>query len=230
MITGTLFFLRFACGQDSGRSLEIFNNGFEQGIPVLDNDGSVKARSFYDCACCTDGEAIAVCMFSEPGKKQAVAVGLTPVAVIAHIEKHIKILQKELVDNSQNRQLDLWVVGRAYLLSFFYDKLIGFTPAKGSLFFKRNSVVNSFVGFKNITSPRGKHDVIDVMAINAVERELNHSDTIVPLTPLRFHSSSMRLWAARLISSERLKRARASSYVTSLTSILIAFYDLMLQR
>jgi hypothetical protein len=34
----------------------------------------------------------------------------------------------------------------------------------------------------------------------------------------------MRLWAARLISSERLKRARASSYVTSLTSMLIAFY------
>jgi len=57
---------------------------------------------------------------------------------------------------------------------------------------------------------------------NGFEQRI-YSDTIVPVNPIAFHSSAMRFSAFRLISSERLKRARASSYVTFFISITLMY-------
>ena len=62
---------------------------------------------------------------------------------------------------------------------------------------------------------------------DVIEQGLDHSDTIVPLIPLRFHSSSMRFSAARLISNERLKRAIASSYVIFFFSIITVYLTIV---
>ena len=215
--------LRFARSKNLGCHFEIINDVFEQGISVLNNDGSIETFSFNNCTGSSNSETLGGCIFLKPCKKKTIAIGLTTIAVIAHIKKYVKIFLKKLVDNSQNCLLNFWVVGRAYSLSLFYDKLISMTTAKRRLFFERNSVVNSLVSLKDITAPRRKHDVIDIMLINTVERKLNHSDTIVPFMPLRFHSSSMRFCAACLISSERLKRANASSYVIFFFSIITVF-------
>jgi len=40
------FELRLACRKGFGRSLEIINNRFEQGIPVFYNDSRIEAFSF----------------------------------------------------------------------------------------------------------------------------------------------------------------------------------------
>ena len=62
------------------------------------------------------------------------------------------------------------------------------------------------------------------------QRKIYHNETMVPFMPLRFHSSSMRFCAACLISSERLKRANASSYVTFFTSIILSALTFLLQK
>ena len=49
---------------------------------------------------------------------------------------------------------------------------------------------------------------------------MNHNETIIPVSPSLCHCSSMRFSAACLISNECLKRAKASLYVTFLTSII----------
>ena len=54
---------------------------------------------------------------------------------------------------------------------------------------------------------------------DGIERELYHSATMVPVRPLRAHSSAIRFSAARFTSKECLKRANASSYETFLITI-----------
>ena len=221
--------LRFASCKHLGCHFEIINDVFEQGISVLYNDSSIEPLSLNNCTGGSDCETLWGSMFLKPCKKQTITISLTPITVVAHIKKYVKIFLKELIDNSQNSLLYFGVVGRAHSLPLFYDKLISTTTAKRCLFFKRNSVVNSIVSFKDITTPWRKHDVIAIMLINTIERELDHSDTIVPLMPLRSHSSSMRRCAACLISSERLKRANASSYVIFFFSIITEFLTFPLQ-
>ena len=111
--------LRLALGQNLGSHLEICNNAFEQRVPVLYNDGCIEPLALNSGICCTDSKAVRISIFVEPSKKQAVTVGLTPVAIIAHIEKNIEILKEELVYDSQNRLLNLRVMGRAFPLPFF---------------------------------------------------------------------------------------------------------------
>ena len=60
-----------------------------------------------------------------------------------------------------------------------------------------------------------------------LQGELNHSVTIVPVSPICLQRSSKRFSAARLISSECSKRAKASSYVTffvSMVLVLLTFH------
>lgn len=57
-----------------------------------------------------------------------------------------------------------------------------------------------------------------------VKREkLYHSVAMVPVMPLRAHSSAMRFSAARLISNECFQRAKASSYVIFVNAITFHF-------
>ena len=75
----------------------------------------------------------------------------------------------------------------------------------------------------------GKPDIISCPTINLLNRELHHSETMGPVYPSLRHCFSMRFSAACLISSERLKRAKASSYVTFLTSIIVLHLLLCVQ-
>ena len=126
---------------------------------------------------------------------------------------------EELIQDSQNSFLNLWIMGRAYAFSFLYDKLKRITASNLTLFFERDSIVNTLARLKDITTLRRNHNIIDILFVYAVKREMYHNDTIVPLIPLRSHSSFMRFCAACLISSECLNRASASSYVIFFVSI-----------
>lgn len=66
---------------------------------------------------------------------------------------------------------------------------------------------------------RREHDIVMRTLVDSVKRKLNHSETIVPVSPLRAHSSAIRCSAARFTSKEWRKRAIASSNVTCLTAI-----------
>ena len=57
-----------------------------------------------------------------------------------------------------------------------------------------------------------------------LKHRINHNETIVPVIPLRSHSSAIRFSALRFISSERLNRAKASSYVIFLVPIFTHYY------
>ena len=129
--------LRLAFCQRLGGHLEICNNSFEQGIPVFYDNGCVKTLTFNNCACRTNSKAIRVGIFFEPCKKQTVAIGLAPVTVIAHIEQYVKMFLEELIQDSQNSFLNLWIMGRAYAFSFLYDKLKRITASNLTLFFER---------------------------------------------------------------------------------------------
>ena len=212
--------LWLASSQCLSSHLEISNNSFEQGIPVFYNNGCIEASSFNNGACSTNGKTIRVGVFSEPCKEQTVTIGLASVTVVAHIKQYIKMLYKELIQNCQNGLFYFGVVGRTGTFSFLYNKLIGTTATERALFLKGNSVMYPISRLKDITTLRRKHYIIDILSINTVKRKNNHNETMVPFMPLRFHSSSMRFCAACLISSERLKRAKASSYVTFLISII----------
>jgi hypothetical protein len=68
--------------------------------------------------------------------------------------------------------------------------------------------------FKYVVALWRQHYIVGSVPINIVKGKKNHSDTIVPVIPLRAHSSAMRFSALRLISSECFQRASASSYAT----------------
>ena len=89
--------------------------------------------------------------------------------------------------------------------------------------FKRNKIVDTQIGGKNKITIWGIRYLIWRLDINLLKWEFYHSVTIVPVNPIAFHSSAMRFSAFRLISSERLKRARASSYVTFFISITLMY-------
>ena len=94
--------LWFASSQCLGCILEIGNNRFEQRIPVFYYNGSIKTLTFNNGTCSTNGKTIKVGIISEPCKEQTVTIGLSPIAVIAHIKQYVKMLYKELIQNCQN--------------------------------------------------------------------------------------------------------------------------------
>ena len=53
--------------------------------------------------------------------------------------------------------------------------------------------------------------------VYAVKSKINHNETIVPVIPLRFHSSAIRFSASRFICIERFQRAKACSYLIFLS-------------
>ena len=94
--------LRLACYQSLGGHLEIRNDGFEQWVPVLNYDSCIESLSFNNGTCSTNGKTIKVGIISEPCKEQTVTIGLSPIAVVAHIKQYVKMLYKELIQNCQN--------------------------------------------------------------------------------------------------------------------------------
>lgn len=219
--------LWLAFSQNSGSHLKICNNVFEQRVSVLYNNCGIESLSFNNSTCSADSKAIGVGIFLEPCKEQTVTIGFSSVTVVAHVKQYVKMLHKELTQNGQDSLFDFGVVGRTNLIYLINNELIGVTSAKGAFFFKRDGIVNAAFCLKYVVAFWRQHHIIKRMRINRVKGKLNHSDTMVPVIPLRFHSSAMRFSATRLISSDRLKRANASSYVTFLISI---FYIVLYLR
>lgn len=86
---------------------------------------------------------------------------------------------------------------------------------------KNGSLSDVKTSGKNEITIRGIGYLVWRLGINLFKGKFYHNETIVPVKPIFFHSSAMRRSALRLTSSERLKRANASSYVTFFTSILL---------
>lgn len=215
--------LWLALGQCLSSHLEIGNNGFEHRVPVFHDNSRIESFPFNDGACSTNSKTVWSSMFSEPCKKKSVAIGLTSVAVVAHIEQYVKVLFKEYVEDCKNGLLYLCIMWRTLILQFLNDKLEGVTASNRSFLFKRNQVMNAKIGSKDEVTIRGIRHLVWRLGIDLIKGQLYHNDTIVPVKPIAFHSSAMRFSAARLISSECFQRASASSYVGFLISIIIQF-------
>lgn len=172
--------LWFASCESLSCHLEILNDGFEQRVPILYNDGGIEAMSLNAGAGRANSESLRSCMFPEPGKEQPVAVGFAPIAVVTHIEQNMKILGKKLVENSKNGLLDLRIVGRTQPIQFLNDKLECRTSSHRFLGFKRNQIVDAETGSKDEIAIRGIGDLVWRMGINSFERKVNHSVTAVP--------------------------------------------------
>ena len=160
-------------------------------------------------------------MFPEPGSEQPVAVGFAPIAVVTQIKQDVQVLHKELVDDGENGLLYFGVIPRTHSLHLLNDKLEGATSADRHFFFKRYGIVDSSLRLKDVATFWREHYIVMRMLIDSIERELYHSATMVPVSPLRAHSSAMRFSAARFTSKECLKRANASSYVIFFISIIV---------
>ena len=122
------------------------------------------------------------------------------------------------------------IMWRTLMVEFLNDELKSVTTAHRSFIFERNKIMDTKICGKNKITIWGIGYLIWRLGINLLKREFYHSDTIVPVNPIAFHSSAMRFSAFRLISNERLKRARASSYVTFFTSIILTYLTFTLQR
>ena len=99
-------------------------------------------------------------MLFEPGKEQSIAICLTPVTIITHIEQYIKVLFKKFIENGKDGLFYFWVMGRSTIVHFPYDKLIGIASPNRHFFFKRYRITNSKFCFKPEFSIRGQSDVI----------------------------------------------------------------------
>ena len=215
--------LWFASSQCFGSHLEISNNGIEQGVPVFYDNSSIEAFAFNNGTCGTNGKPIWSSVFLKPRKEQTITIGLTSITIIAHIKQDIKMFTKENIENGKNRLFYLCIMWRTLLVQFLYDKLKSIAASHRLFRFKRNQIVNSEIGSKYKISIRGIGHLVWRLLINQFKGQLNHNVTTVPVNPIAFHSSAMRFSAFLFISSERLKRAKASSYVTFLISIILSY-------
>ena len=134
------------------------------------------------------------------------------------------MLYEELIKNSKDGLFNLCIITRTDSLHLFNNELKSVTSAYGVIFFEGNSIMDATFRLKDVTTFGRKHYIVMRMFIDCVKRKLYHSKTILPVIPLRAHSSAMRFSAVRFTSSECLKRAKASAYVTFLTSIFQYIY------
>ena len=215
--------LRLVSRKRFGSHLEIGNDGFEQGIPVLYYNSRVEALAFNNGTGSTNGETIRSSMSLEPCKKQAITICLATIAVVAHIKKYVEAFCKENVEYSQNSQFNLGVMWRTLFFQLLNNKLKSGTTANRLLCFKRNQVVDAKISGKDKITIRGIRNLVWGFFIDKVKGKFYHNETIVPFSPISLNSSAMRFSAARLISNECLKRASASSYVTFFASIINRF-------
>ena len=215
--------LRLALSKSLGCALEICDDGFEQRIPVFYDNSGIEALTLNNGVSCTNSETIGGSMLLEPGKEQPIAIGLTPVTIVTHVEQHIKMLFKKYIKDGKNCLFYFCIMWRTLMIKFLNDKLESVTTSHRRFIFERDKIVDTKIGGKNEITIWGVGHLIWRLGINLLKREFYHSDTIVPVNPIAFHSSAMRFSAFRLISSERLKRARASSYVTFFISIILTY-------
>ena len=214
--------LRLVRGQNLRRCLEFVSDSFQQWVAVLHNNGSIKTVTFYSGVCCADSETTGLRKFLKPSKKQTVTIGFAPVAVITNIKQYVKIFSKELVNYSQNGLFDFGVVRRPLMFNFLNDKLERFATTQWLVNVKVYSVMDTLRRNKIIAAIFSYCYLIWRSCIQRLQGE-NHSVTIVPVSPICLQRSSKRFSAARLISSECLKRAKASSYVTFFVSMVLVF-------
>ena len=149
--------------------VEIFNDAFKHGISVFYDNRCIESLAFNGCACGSDGKAFWAGIIFEPRQEQTIAVSLSPVAVITHIEQYIEMFCKKDIDDCQDGLFNHWVMSRTNLLHLLNDKLKSITSTYGCIFFKGNCIVNATFGFKNVPSLWRKHDVVKGMLINRVE-------------------------------------------------------------
>ena len=215
--------LWLACRQRQGCHLEIGNNAFEQGVPVFYDDGCIESLAFNSGTCRTNSKSVRSSMSPEPCKEQTVAISFAPVAVITHVKQHVKMLFEKNIEDGKNGLFNLCIMWRTLIFEFLNDKLESVTTSYRLFGFKGNQIMDVKAGGKNKITIRGIGHLVWRLGINCVKGKFYHNETTVPVNPIAFHSSAMRCSALRLISSERLKRAKASSYVIFFVSISSAY-------
>ncbi len=141
--------LRFACCKHLGSCLEVSNDVFKQGIPVLYDNSSIETFAFNNCAGSSNCETLWGSMFLKPCKKQAITIGFAPVAVVTHIKNYIEAFYKENVEYSQNSLFNLGVMWRTLVFQLLNNKLKSGTTADWLFCFKRNQVVDAKISGKN---------------------------------------------------------------------------------
>lgn len=207
--------------QGFGRLLKVVYDSLELRIPVLNDDGSIESLTLNYGTCSFDGKPFRCSMFSEPCEKQTVTVCLTPVTIVAHVEQNIKMLLEEHFKNSKNGFFYFCIMWGASTFQFLNHKLKSITLSQRIFSFKRNKIVDVETGSKHEIAIRSIKDFVWRLSVDFFKGKLNHSDTIVPVSPISLNSLSMRSSAACLISRECLKRAKASSYVIFFFSMII---------
>ena len=121
--------LRLALSKGLGCTLEVCNDGFEQGISVFYYNSCIEALALNDGAGRTNGDAIWRSMLFEPCKEQSITIGLTPVTIVTHIEQYVKMLCKKLIENGKDSLLNFWVMRRGLVVQLLNDKLVSVTFA-----------------------------------------------------------------------------------------------------
>ena len=159
-------------------------------------------------------------MLFKPGKEQSIAISFASITIITHVEQYVKMLCEKLIENGKDCRFNFSIMRRADFVNLLNDKLIRITTSYRCFLFERNRIMYATFCLKDIVVFWRQHDIIRGTLINMFEGKWFHNETIVPVMPLRAHSSAMRFSALRLISNECLKRAKASSYVTFFASMI----------
>ena len=215
--------LRLACSESLGSALEVVDDGLDQWVAVLYNNGGIEPLPLDDGAGSADSEAPRLGMPCEPCEEQAITVGFTPVAVVAHVEQHVKPFGKELVDDSENSLFNLRVVGRPHVFHFLDDELVSLAPANRMVVVEGYQIVYTERCSENKVTIGRKPHLIVGPAVDTVDGKLYHSVTTFPVRPISRHSSAMRRSALCFTSNACLKRASASSYVTFFVAMIITY-------
>ena len=207
----TLQSLRFFVCQCFCSLFKVINDGLQFGIPVFYDDSSIEALPFNNSTCSAYSKSLWRSAFLEPVKKQTVTVSLTTITIVTQIEHNVKVLLKEYFKDSKNGLFYFCVMRGALIIQFLNDKLKSLTSSQRLFFLERHQVMDVETGSKYKITIRGIRNLVWRLSIYFFKRKPYHNETMVPVSPIRLNSSSMRFSAARLISSERLKRANASS-------------------
>ena len=215
--------LRLVGGQGLRCGLEFISNGFQQRVPVFYDNGCVESVSFNDSAGCADCETTGLRKFVKPAKEQTIALRLSSVAIITNVKQDVQVLSEKLVDDGQNGLFYFWVVRRVLVFNFLNNKLKSFATAQRLVMIKVYSVMDTLRCDKVIAAILSYCYLIWRLFIQRLQGKLNHRVTMVPVNPICLQRSSKRFSAFRLISSERLKRAKASSYVIFFVSIMLVY-------
>ena len=209
----------FCCEGFSG-IFEIFGNGLQHRIAILHNNCSIEPVPLNSRVGCAYSEASWFGIFIKPTKEQTVALSLTTITIIANVKQYVKVLCKKLINYCQDSVLYVWVVWRALVFNLLNDKLKSWTASQRLIVIKINGVMDTLRRNKIIAAILSNCYLVWRLLVQSIKRELNHNETIVPVNPSRLQRSSKRFSAARFTSKECLKRAKASSYVIFLISIM----------